>query len=89
MRRREFIELMGGLTATSALKPAFAQWPLKLIVWISAFPFAPERPFPTLFLKGMQEQGYVKGSRFRLCGAWRKRHYRHSASSRRGDPAQT
>jgi len=25
MRRREFIELMGGLTATTALKPAFAE----------------------------------------------------------------
>ena len=64
MRRREFIELMGGLTATTALKPAFAEKSLKLIVWISAFPFAPERPFPTLFFKGMQEQGYVKGRDF-------------------------
>jgi putative ABC transport system substrate-binding protein len=64
MRRREFIELMGGLAATTSLKPAFAEKSLKLIVWISAFPFAPERPFATLFLKGMQEQGYVKGRDF-------------------------
>jgi hypothetical protein len=64
MRRREFIELMGGLAASTALKPAFAERSLKLIVWINAFPFAPERPFPTRFLKGMQELGYVKGRDF-------------------------
>src|SRR5271165_4864003 len=64
MRRREFIELIGGLAATTALKPAFAEGPLKRIVWIRAFGFAPERPFPTLFLNGMQEQGYVKGRDF-------------------------
>jgi putative ABC transport system substrate-binding protein len=64
MRRREFIEFMGGLAATTALKPAFAGRSPKLIVWISAFPFAPERPYPTLFFKGMQEQGYVKGRDF-------------------------
>jgi putative ABC transport system substrate-binding protein len=64
MRRREFIELMGGMFASTALKPAFAERSLKLIVWINAFPFAPERPFPTRFLKGMQELGYVKGRDF-------------------------
>jgi putative ABC transport system substrate-binding protein len=64
MRRREFIELIGGLVGTTALKPAFAERSLKLIVWISAFPFAPGKPFATLFLNGMQEQGYVKGRDF-------------------------
>jgi putative tryptophan/tyrosine transport system substrate-binding protein len=64
MRRREFIELIGGLVGTTALKPAFAQGPSKLIVWISAFGFAPDRPFATLFLNGMQEQGYVRGRDF-------------------------
>jgi putative tryptophan/tyrosine transport system substrate-binding protein len=64
MRRRDFIELIGGLAATTALKPVFAEKSLKLIVWISAFPFAPGRPFATLFLNGMQEQGYVKGRDF-------------------------
>jgi putative ABC transport system substrate-binding protein len=64
MRRRDFIELIGGLAATMALKPALAEGPSKLIVWISAFGFAPERPFPTVFLNGMQEQGYMKGRDF-------------------------
>jgi putative tryptophan/tyrosine transport system substrate-binding protein len=66
MKRRDFIELIGGLAATTAvkLKPAFAEGQSKTIVWISTFGFAPERPFPTLFLNGMQEQGYVKGRDF-------------------------
>ena len=64
MKRRDFIELMSWVGASTALKPAFAQRPLKLIVWINAFPFAPERPFPTCFLKGMQELGYVEGRDF-------------------------
>jgi putative tryptophan/tyrosine transport system substrate-binding protein len=66
MKRRDFIELIGGLAATTAvkLKPAFAEGQSKTIVWISALGFAPERPFPTLFLNGMQEQGYVKGRDF-------------------------
>jgi putative tryptophan/tyrosine transport system substrate-binding protein len=66
MKRRDFIELIGGLAATTAvkLKPAFAEGRSKTIVWISALGFAPERPFPTLFLNGMQEQGYVKGRDF-------------------------
>src|SRR6201997_307229 len=64
MRRRDFIELIGGLVGATALKPAFAEGSSKTIVWISAFGFAPERPFPTLFLNGMQEQGYVKGRDF-------------------------
>jgi len=64
MKRRDFIELMSWVGASTALKPAFAQRPLKLIVWINAFPFAPERPFPTRFLKGMQELGYVEGRDF-------------------------
>jgi putative ABC transport system substrate-binding protein len=64
MRRREFIELIGGLTATTALTPAFAERSLKLIVWISAFPFQPGKPLVTLFLNGMQDQGYVRGRDF-------------------------
>jgi putative tryptophan/tyrosine transport system substrate-binding protein len=66
MKRRDFIELIGGLAATTAvkLKPAFAEGQSKTIVWISALGFTPERPFPTLFLNGMQEQGYVKGRDF-------------------------
>jgi putative tryptophan/tyrosine transport system substrate-binding protein len=64
MRRRAFIALMGGLAATTAFKPAFPERSLKLIVWMSAFPFAPEKPFATLFLKGLQEQGYVSGRDF-------------------------
>jgi len=36
MRRREFIELIGGLATITALKPAFAEGPSKLIVWTSA-----------------------------------------------------
>jgi putative tryptophan/tyrosine transport system substrate-binding protein len=64
MRRRAFIAFMGGLAATTAFKPAFAERSLKLIVWMSAFPFAPEKPFATLFLKGLQEQGYVSGRDF-------------------------
>lgn len=64
MRRREFIELIGGLGVATAVKPAFAERSLKLIVWISAFGFFPERPLSTLFLNGMQEQGYVKDRDF-------------------------
>jgi putative tryptophan/tyrosine transport system substrate-binding protein len=66
MRRRDFIKLIGGLAATTAvkLKPAFAEGPSKLIVYINAFPYAPGKPFPTVFLHGMQEQGYVEGRDF-------------------------
>jgi ABC transporter substrate binding protein len=66
LKRREFIELICGLAATTMihLKPAFAERQPKLIVWISAFPFAPGRPFATLFLNEMQEQGYVAGRDF-------------------------
>lgn len=64
MRRRVFIELIGGLAATTALKPASAERPLKLIVWMSAWPFQPGRPLVTLFMNGMQEYGYVKGRDF-------------------------
>jgi putative ABC transport system substrate-binding protein len=66
MRRREFIELVGGLVAAKTLKskPVFAEGPLKLIVCFSALGFAPDRPFPTVFLEGMQEQGYVRDRDF-------------------------
>jgi putative ABC transport system substrate-binding protein len=64
MRRREFIELIGGLAATTALRPALAEGPSKLVVWISAFGFAPDRPFATLFLNGMKEEGFVAGRDF-------------------------
>ncbi len=66
MKRREFIELVGGLAAATAirLKPAFAEGRPKLIVWINGFPFSPGKPFPTVFLGAMQERGYVAGRDF-------------------------
>jgi putative tryptophan/tyrosine transport system substrate-binding protein len=66
MRRRDFIEVIGGLAATTAvkLKPAFAERPSKLIVWISAFHIPPRAHFPPAFLSGMQDQGYVVDRNF-------------------------
>jgi putative tryptophan/tyrosine transport system substrate-binding protein len=68
MRRREFIQRICALAATTAVKsnPAIAEGPPKLIVFVSAFGFSPGRPFLTVFLKGMQEQGYVVGRDFVL-----------------------
>jgi putative tryptophan/tyrosine transport system substrate-binding protein len=65
MKRREFIGLVCGLAAPATIKTvsAFAEGS-KLIVWISALGYAPGRPVSTLFLKGMEEQGYVKDRDF-------------------------
>jgi putative ABC transport system substrate-binding protein len=66
MRRRDFIELICGLSATTAvkLKPALAEEPSKLMVWIGAFPFFPGRPLEKIVFDGMKEQGVVLGRDF-------------------------
>lgn len=61
MRRREFITLLGGATASGAL-PARAQpshIPRVGIVWIA--PQSVVGPFHDAFREGLRELGYVEG----------------------------
>jgi len=75
MRRREFIQLLGGAAAASAPHAARAQQPIPVIGFLSAVSPGPFAQRVASFHQGLSETGYVEGRNLAIESRWAEEQY--------------